>query len=171
MTAEVAPDPTVLPDALPPDVPPKVDRRGRPTTRAGRRAAGEGTRAKADRKPRTAAGPKRPTFEQTRQALTETLAIPALLLSAKCQPCGLHVGAHAGELADAWIEVARVDDRVRRALEAITTSSALVTAITTTVGVALPVLAYHTPLPIPRALVAGVDHTPALHVEPEPAAA
>lgn len=150
-------------DPLAHDEPPAKPKGGRPTTRAGRRAAGEGAGAKRrDRAPRgtaRAAGvAKRPTLDATRASLVETLAVPALLLSAKCQPCSAHVVGSSETLADAWIEVARVDDRVRRVLETLTTSSALMTAITTTFAVALPILVHHTPLPIPPALGQGVPH-------------
>lgn len=162
ITTEEAPAVEAKPAELTADVPPKVDKRGRPTTRAGRRAAGEGGRTKRDRAPRgtarAAGAPKRPTLDATRAALVETLAVPALLLSAKCKPCGVHVAGSAETLADAWVEVARVDDRVRRVLETLTTSSALMTAVTVTLGVALPVLANHTPLPVPAALGEGVPH-------------
>lgn len=140
----------------PADTPPVKAKGPRPTTRAGRRARGEkSVQVKGDtRRPRSpaTAAPKRPTYAELQASLVEALTVPALLLSVRCVECGQHVERTAEAVAASWVEVARVDDRVRRTLERMLTGSAMMTAVMTTATAALPLVAHHTKLPVPQSL-------------------
>jgi hypothetical protein len=111
----LAPAATPLEAPEPPaaDTPPAKSRRGssRPTTRAARRAAGEGSAApKADRKPARAV----PRAVPLKARLIPVLQMPALLMQSKCEVCALHMLASAESTAEAWCELAKSDERVRR---------------------------------------------------------
>jgi hypothetical protein len=162
----VAPVPAAEPAALAPDNPPAKGRRSsRPTTRAARRAAGEkaGAAAKADRTPRRTV----PRAIPLKVRLIPVLQMPALLMQARCQVCALHMLTAAESTAEAWCELAKSDERVRRALEALTTGSTLTTALIATAGYVVPVLAHHGILPAamagPLAGLAQIQQMPDEH--------
>lgn len=129
----------------PPDAPPaKAGRRrsSRPTTRAGRIAAGEG-QGRADKTPKRSV-PRQPSLKSR---LLPVLQMPALLMASRCQVCSVHMLTQAEATVDAWIELAKADDRVRRALEALTAGSAITNALIATAGYVMPVMAHHGMLP------------------------
>lgn len=141
-----------IPEPEPVDVPPppaedERPKRGRPTTRAGRRAAAEAKAGKADRAPRSS-GPSKPRTKPLADRIEgfyTTIGVGVGL--ALGQTDGMVIVANARSCAEAWSKAAASNPRIAEAWERILGVSVMGELLMAHAPIALTLAANHGMVP------------------------
>lgn len=175
----VLPPPSPEASAGAPDAPPADVKPGRPTTRAGRRAAAEAKKAAGagakDTKPKsTAKVPRRASLE-TRLAgsltsLGTAVAVAGAVSSPAVQADGVAIIQHAPAIAAALDKVAKDDPRVAASLERMLTAGVWSGLVAALVPLGLTIAANHKAIPEHLAAMLGVTATEVPDAPAEPPA-
>lgn len=120
------------------------------------------TSGKRDTPPRTSSPTPKPSVNLTElsKRVKQLYALPAIPMALRCPECAAHYAANCEEAADALLDLARTNKRVRRTLELLVQGGAYGELAITHGTLLVPILLHHDLIRLP-AMVQGLFGRPA----------